>query len=546
MGPGSAGFAGSVWVTYWIPSGIAVSGAGVSGPGDVGQFTTLQPEQPPGVNFGDIAVGPQGEVIVAYGPNSGSSGTVYANVKPDGLGPGAFSTYTAAVAVNIGGFTPLPAQPNWGIDPEAGLAWDRGIGPHHGRMYLVYTDAPAPGSPDTDVVVVHSDDSGATWSSPVRVNDDPGTNSQFLPHMSLDRSTGSLAVTWYDARNSANNDTVQYFGAFSNDGGESFTPNFQISKGTSNQANSIAALKKADYGDYTGGAFANGVLVPAWADNSNSTGDNPDGATEFDVYTAVIQEDAIGGRPKIFKGGVINASAFGGQAGVAPGTWIEIYGSHLAGEVRDWTAQDFNGGKGPSELGGVQVSVNGKPGIVSHIGPGQINAQVPDEIGAGAVPVVVINHGQASDAVMVEATPMLPGLLAPASFNNGGRQYVFALAQNGGYAGVPDGFEGGRPAHPGEIVTLYGIGFGPVTPAARAGEITTDPRRLQNPLTVLFDGTAADLQAAGTYTGLAPNAVGLYQFNIQVPNVSDGEHQLEMTIGGVVLAQKLYITTRYP
>lgn len=289
VGPGSGGFPGSVWVTYWTQGGIWVSGAGVSGTGAVGTFTSLAPPQPTGVNFGDVAVGPSGEVMVTYGPNSGSSGTIYVNVDADGLGPNPFSAAIPVVAVNVGGFSVIPAQSHWGIDPEAGLVYDRSGGPYHGRVYLGYTDAPAIGSADTNVFVVSSDDQGATWSPPVRVNDDAGTNSQFLPHISLDQSSGTVAMTWYDARNSVTNDTAQYFGSFSVDGGATFGANVQISAGTSNQANSVAALKKVDYGDYTGNAFAGGRLVPAWADNSNSTGDNPDGATNFDVYTAIVQ-----------------------------------------------------------------------------------------------------------------------------------------------------------------------------------------------------------------------------------------------------------------
>ncbi len=300
VGPGSGGFPGSVWVTYWSQGGIYVSGAGVSGLGAVGSFNSqLLPSQPAGVNFGDIAVGPNGEVIVTYGPNSGSSGTIYTDIDPDGLGPAPFSAYTAAVSVNVGGFTGIPAQPNWGIDPEAGLAYDRSNGPNGGRVYLVYTDAPFIGSVDTDIFVIHSDDQGTTWSTPVRVNDDTGTNSQFLPHISLDQTNGMIAVTWYDARNSAANNTAQYFGAFSTDGGATFGANFQISTGTSNQANSIAALKKTDYGDYTGNAFVDGRLVPAWADNSNSTGDNPDGATNFDIYTAIVQAPVVAPPPVV-------------------------------------------------------------------------------------------------------------------------------------------------------------------------------------------------------------------------------------------------------
>jgi hypothetical protein len=64
VGPGNAGFAGSVWVTYWTKGSIAVSGAGVSGRGAVGPFKDWQPAQPTGVSFGDVAVGPKGEVIV--------------------------------------------------------------------------------------------------------------------------------------------------------------------------------------------------------------------------------------------------------------------------------------------------------------------------------------------------------------------------------------------------------------------------------------------------------------------------------------------------
>lgn len=300
VGPGSAGFPGSVWLTFWSQGGIWVSGAGVSGLGVISAFgSQVLPLQPVGVNYGDIAVGPNGEVIVTYGPNAQNSPSygVYVQTAPTGLGtapyvPGsfAFNPPVQVTPVNVGGFTMIPAQPNWGVDPEAGLAWDRSGGAHNGRVYLVYTDSPAL-STDLDIFVVHSDDKGTTWSAPVRVNDDTGTNSQFLPRISLDQTSGTVAVTWYDARNSGANNTAQYFGAISADGGATFAKNFQISTGTSDQANSTAAagFRKADYGDYTGNAFVAGKLIAAWADNSNSTGDNPDGATNFDLYAAVIQ-----------------------------------------------------------------------------------------------------------------------------------------------------------------------------------------------------------------------------------------------------------------
>jgi hypothetical protein len=171
------------------------------------------------------------------------------------------------------------------VDSEAGLAWDRSGGPHNGRLYFVYTDRPSTSSVDTNIFARFSDDSGAHWSSSVRVNDDTGANSQFLPRVTLDQTSGRIAVSFYDARNSSNNTTAQVFATTSTDG-TAFAANQQISAGTSNAA---AANNNIDYGDYSGLAYQEGSFYPFWADNSNSTNDNPDGAGHaFDMYTATV------------------------------------------------------------------------------------------------------------------------------------------------------------------------------------------------------------------------------------------------------------------
>ena len=130
----------------------------------------------------------------------------------------------------------------------------------------------------------------------MRVNDDRTTTSQFLPKISLDPTTGNLAVIWYDSRadlglggagdtDGVFNDDAQLWGAFSADG-QSFTPNIQISAGTSNSHDSGNGI---DYGDYAGLSFYGGIAHPAWADNSNSTGNNPDGALhQLDILTAAV------------------------------------------------------------------------------------------------------------------------------------------------------------------------------------------------------------------------------------------------------------------
>ena len=86
-----------------------------------------------------------------------------------------------------------------------GLAWDRTTGAHRGRVYLVYTLEEKNESDDTNIYVRYSDDDGRPWSAPKRVNDDTGTNSQFMSKIALDPTTGEVAVVWYDARNDLGN-----------------------------------------------------------------------------------------------------------------------------------------------------------------------------------------------------------------------------------------------------------------------------------------------------------------------------------------------------
>ena len=81
----------------------------------------------------------------------------------------------------------------------------------------------------------------------------------------------------------------QFWGAVSDTGGASFGANFQISTGTSDDDTAGSGV---DYGDYTWADSFGNTLHPVWSDNSNSTGDNPDGTnSRFDVYTAAVTID---------------------------------------------------------------------------------------------------------------------------------------------------------------------------------------------------------------------------------------------------------------
>ena len=264
---------GSVWVVYNHSGVPTVSHAAVMGKGVayVSPFSSpMGLSEPGGIsgNFGDIAVGPDGQVAVAYQNAGSGSGPdkIYLNVSTNGS---TFGSYVLATNTNVGAFNKLPAQSSRSVDAEVGLGFDRSSGPHRGRLYMVYTDAPASGSEDTNIFVRYSDDTGTTWSTPVQVNDDQTSNSQFLPKIAVDPSTGNVAVSFYDARDSASNTSAGYYVSISTDGGQTFLLNKRLSAGISK-----APLDSFNFGDYSGMAFSGGTVWAAWGDNSDSTGDN--------------------------------------------------------------------------------------------------------------------------------------------------------------------------------------------------------------------------------------------------------------------------------
>jgi hypothetical protein len=243
-GPGTTAGSDSVWVSCQGTSGsIEAAGVQVAGLGAIGTFSS--PVTVPGSNggnFGSIAVGPTGQVLIAYENPSGGAepAAIFTNLDPDGGSAQPFGPTRNATPTNVGGFRSIPAQPFRTVDAEAFLAYDRSGGVHNGRAYLVYTDAPSVGTDDLNIFVRYSDDNGATWSMPVQVNDDTGTNSQFFSGIAVDQTTGNVAVGWFDARNSASDTSVEYFVSASIDGGATFLPNVQVAKGLSDgRANTI-------------------------------------------------------------------------------------------------------------------------------------------------------------------------------------------------------------------------------------------------------------------------------------------------------------------
>lgn len=202
------------------------------------------------------------------------------------------------------------------------------------------------------------------------------------------------------------------------------------------------------------------------------------------------------------------------------------------------------GNSAPTSLDGVSVSIGGQAAFVDYISSEQLNAQLPSNIATGgALQLTVTNVKNTSAPYNIVVQFAEPGLLAPSNFKIGGNQYVVAQLSDGSYV-LPSGSipnVSSRPAKPGESMVIYGIGFGDVTPSIAAGEIVTQPNQLSGNLQILFGQT----QGQFTYSGLAPNLIGLYQFNVTVPKVADSDLvPLTFSLGGVAGKQTLFTTVQ--
>lgn len=220
--------------------------------------------------------------------------------------------------------------------------------------------------------------------------------------------------------------------------------------------------------------------------------------------------------PTISANRVVSAAA--NVPGLTPGAWIAIYGKNFAPTAENWSDADFTSGKLPAALGGVSVTIDGKPAAVYYVAPGQIDAQVPDDTATGPVNVVVTSGTSKSDPAIVNMAAFAP------SFFMSDAKYVAATHADGSLVNTAS------PAKPGEVVVVYGTGFGPTNPPTPAGQVvsTANPLASPNTLMILIGGSQAQIAFAGV------TAAGLDQFNLTVPaTLPDGDATVSGTIGSV-------------
>jgi uncharacterized protein (TIGR03437 family) len=202
--------------------------------------------------------------------------------------------------------------------------------------------------------------------------------------------------------------------------------------------------------------------------------------------------------------------------GIAPGSWISIFGSALASGEAAASAIPL-----PRALASASVRINGTPVPLSYVSPTQINAQAPVDLAPGAATLTVSNAGVETAAVRILVAAAGPG--------------VFTYGQNRAVATHADGtlITAESPAAPGETIIVYLSGVGAVTPQPATGEAAGAAPLSQAaaPCSVTIGGR----EAVVDFVGMTPFLVGLAQANIRVPaGAASGDQPVVITVGGAV------------
>jgi uncharacterized protein (TIGR03437 family) len=225
-------------------------------------------------------------------------------------------------------------------------------------------------------------------------------------------------------------------------------------------------------------------------------------------------------QPVISPNGVVNAASFQVGQGVAPGSYVSIFGANLSLIAGSGTTTHL-----PLAIQEVSVSFDvpaanlSAPGHITYVSPQQVNVQVPWELRGQSSARMKVSIGSASGAVYtVPIADYSPGVFSATSAT------YQPLTAN-------------HPATRGQPVIVFGTGFGPVnhTPASGDPALDSSSTTLATPL-VSVGGVAARVD----FSGLAPGYAGLYQINLTIPaDAPTGTQPLVVSVNGVAANTEL-------
>ncbi len=201
--------------------------------------------------------------------------------------------------------------------------------------------------------------------------------------------------------------------------------------------------------------------------------------------------------------GVLNGASFAPVGNpISPGQFIALYGTGI-GPANAVLAPSV---PFPTTLGGVNVTVQGRPAPLYFVSANQINALVPFATSGATADIVIRVGNQESIPVVVPVSRTSPG--------------IYTTTQNGVGAGaiLKADFTIVSPTNAprrGDTVLIYLTGLGafktPLPDGAAASSTVLNP--IVDSVNVYIGGKKGTV----SFAGAAPGFAGLYQINVVIP-----------------------------
>ncbi|MBL8149089.1 MAG: exo-alpha-sialidase, partial [Blastocatellia bacterium] len=228
----------------------------------------------------NIAVGAEGEVYAAWG-DLNVRGIRFARSANAGQ---SFALIDTAVSVTTYELIGPLLNSHFSVNGLPSIAVDKSQTSSRGNIYITF-NSPVPGknADKADVFFIRSTDRGASWSSPLRVNNDIGNTDQFMPSVAV-ATDGTVGVMWYDRSNDPKfNALLDVFAAISKDGGKSFLPSRRITTANWLVLPTPITIRNNYHGDYNqmSALTDRAGFLFAWGDDRSGL--------DPDVYTAVLE-----------------------------------------------------------------------------------------------------------------------------------------------------------------------------------------------------------------------------------------------------------------
>jgi uncharacterized protein (TIGR03437 family) len=196
-----------------------------------------------------------------------------------------------------------------------------------------------------------------------------------------------------------------------------------------------------------------------------------------------------------------------------------LYGSNLALTTGEATVGGAGPGALPTTLAGVRVIVGGIFAPLLYVSPTQVNFIVPSSLLPGQTSIFLVRNSLVTPTAQITLLDAAPALFADNA--------QIAAQHADGSLISPD-----APAHPGEIIVVYGTGLGRTDPTQIDGSVASSaaPIILLDQLQVLLDAQAVPVESI-LYAGITPGFSGLYQINLRLPMQIGATPELRIALG---------------